>query len=132
MFYDNVKDLCSINRTTITQMAKDLGLSTSMPTKWKNGSTPKADTLKLIAEHFGVTTDQLLAPASRSNTVGNVSGSAVLQGNRGGRITVTNGAPELSPDEAELLRIFRALDARGRVALMGAAFDAEDRAKGGA
>lgn len=114
LFYDNVRDLCALNRTNITQLAKDLGLSTSMPTKWKNGSVPKSDTVKLIADHFGVSADALLASGAPTNTIGNVSGSAVLQGNTGHKITVHNGA-ELTEDEREVLRLYRALPMRARV-----------------
>lgn len=127
MFYENVKDLCGLHRTNITQLAKDLGLSTSMPTKWKNGSVPKSDTVKMIAEHFGVTTDQLLAPSSSSHTIGNVSGSAVLQGNIGEKITVHNGAASLSDDEAELLRLYRELPVRQRVEWMRYGYELEEK-----
>lgn len=41
-------------------MIKQLGFSTGMPSYWKNGSIPKADTLQKIADYFNVTTDQLL------------------------------------------------------------------------
>lgn len=129
MFYENVRDLCAIHRTNITQLAKDLGLSTSMPTKWKNGSVPKSDTVQKIAEHFGVTTDALLSSAGTSNTIGNVHGSTVLQGNRAGQISVSS---DLSDEEKELLRIYRALDFRGRIALMQYGFSLEDEKKGGA
>lgn len=125
MFYENVKDLCGLHRTNITQLAKDLGLSTSMPTKWKNGAVPKSDTVKMIADHFGVSTDQLLAPSGASNTIGNVSGSAVLQGNISDKITVNNGG-DLSEEESELLRIYRGLEMRRRIALMKSAFDLDD------
>ena len=129
MFYENVRDLCAIHRTNITQLAKDLGLSTSMPTKWKNGSVPKSDTVQKIAEHFGVTTDALLASAGTSNTIGNVHGSTVLQGNRAGRISVSS---DLKKEKKELLRIYRALDFRGRIALMQYGFSLADEKKGGA
>lgn len=125
MFYENVRDLCSLHRTSITQLAKDLGWSSSLPTKWKNGAIPKADTLQAIAEHFGVTTDALLAPSRASNTIGDVSGSTVLQGNRAGSIHTSTG-PELSGEEQELLRLYRSLDMRRRIALMQAAFELED------
>lgn len=126
MFYENVKDLCGLHRTNITQLAKDLGLSTSMPTKWKNGAVPKSDTVKMIAEHFGVSTDQLLAPSGASNTIGNVSGSAVLQGNIGDKITVHNGGASLSDDEAELLRLYRELPMRQRIEWMRYGYELEE------
>jgi transcriptional regulator with XRE-family HTH domain len=126
LFYDNVKDLCALNRTNITQLAKDLGLSTSMPTKWKNGAVPKADTLKKIADHFGVSTDDLLTEFGPSFTIGNVSGSTVLQGFGNHNHTCQT----LSTEESELLRIYRALPVRERMAFMQIAFDFEDKGRG--
>lgn len=125
IFYENVKDLCALNRTNITQLAKDLGLSTSMPTKWKNGSIPKSDTLKKIADHFGVSTDALLSQSAQSNTIGNVSGSAVLQGNSGRNFNVTNSHASLSEDEEEVLRLFRSLPMRQRVQWLQSGYDLE-------
>lgn len=127
MFYDNVKDLCALNRTNITQLAKDLGLSTSMPTKWKNGSVPKSDTVQKIADHFGVSTDMLLAKSEPTNTIGNVSGSAILQGNTGRNFTVTNGAPELSIEEKEILRLYRDLPVRSRIQWMQFGYELEEK-----
>ena len=127
MFYDNVKDLCALNRTNITQLAKDLGLSTSMPTKWKNGSVPKSDTVQKIADHFGVTTDMLLAKNEPTHTIGNVSGSAVLQGNTGRTITVHNGSASLSIEEQELLRLYRDLPVKSRIQWMQYGYELEEK-----
>lgn len=124
MFYDNVKELCAVNRTNITQLAKDLGLSTSMPTKWKNGAVPKADTLKKIAEHFGVSTDDLLTEFGPSLTISHVTGSTVLQGFGNSHTCQT-----LSTEESELLRIYRALPVRERMSFMQMAFDFEDKGR---
>lgn len=126
MFYNNVKDLCALNRTNITQLAKDLGLSTSMPTKWKNGSVPKSDTVQKIADHFGVSTDMLLAKNEPTNTIGNVSGSAVLQGNTGKNINVSNGE-NLSDEERELLRLYRELPIRKRIDFMRFGYELEEK-----
>lgn len=126
IFYENVKDLCALNRTNITQLAKDLGLSTSMPTKWKNGSIPKSDTLKKIADHFGVSTDALLSQSEPTNTIGNVSGSAVLQGNTGRNFNVENGSA-LTEDEREVLRLFRLLPMRQRIQWLQTGYDLESK-----
>lgn len=127
MFYNNVKDLCALNRTNITQLAKDLGLSTSMPTKWKNGSVPKSDTVQKIADHFGVSTDMLLAKSEPTSTIGNVSGSAILQGNTGHKITVHNGASDLSIEEKEILRLYRDLPVRSRIQWMQYGYELEEK-----
>lgn len=60
MFYSNLKELCLRHETTPTVVAKELGLSTGLPTYWKRGSIPKSDTLQKIADYFHVTTDELL------------------------------------------------------------------------
>jgi len=60
MFYERMKALCSNHETTITVVLKQLGLSSSKSTDWKNGTIPKGDILTKLAHHFGVTTDYLL------------------------------------------------------------------------
>ncbi|MBR4291944.1 MAG: XRE family transcriptional regulator [Oscillospiraceae bacterium] len=43
-----------------------MGLSNATPTAWKKrGLTPKADTLAMIANYFGVTTDYLLGEETK-------------------------------------------------------------------
>ena len=123
MFYDNVKDLCALNRINVTQLAKELGLSTSMPTKWKNGAVPKASTLKKIADYFGVSTDDLLTEFGPSFTIGNISNSTVLQGTG----NTHHACQQLSSEESELLRIYRNLPIRSRLDLMRTAFEMEDK-----
>lgn len=60
MFYNNLTELCARNDTTVTTLLKELKLSTSKGTAWKNGSVPNGEVLALIASHFNVTTDYLL------------------------------------------------------------------------
>lgn len=59
-FYERIKEIANEKGTTLTAVVKDLKLSTSMPTNWKNGQLPAADTLLLLSSYFGVTTDYLL------------------------------------------------------------------------
>ena len=60
MFYDNLQELCRRDETTLNFVVKRLGLSTGLPSFWKKGTIPKADTLQKLADYFHVTTDQLL------------------------------------------------------------------------
>ena len=61
MFFDIFKLLCEKKGVSPKKATEDIGLSTSITTKWKNtGATPKGDTLQRIADYFGVTTDYLL------------------------------------------------------------------------
>lgn len=60
MFYDRFYELCQRKGVTPTKVARDLGLRQSTVSMWKKqGTTPKYDTLKKLADYFGVTTDDL-------------------------------------------------------------------------
>lgn len=78
MFYDRFKELCDQRGITCNRAALDMGLSNATPTAWKKrGLTPKADTLAIIANYFGVTTDYLLGEetAKAPTATGERSGS---------------------------------------------------------
>lgn len=60
MFIDVVENLCKSKGTTITAVCRELGISTSKPTSWRNGSTPNAKYVVMFAHYFNVTTDFLL------------------------------------------------------------------------
>ncbi len=59
-FWDRIQILCKEKQTTPTALCKSLGLSTSMVTRWKNGTIPTNSTLILIAEYFGVDPNYLM------------------------------------------------------------------------
>ena len=54
MFYEKLQQICHEKKTTPTALLKKLGISTSKVTAWKNGSVPRADTLKTIADALEV------------------------------------------------------------------------------
>ena len=61
MFYDRFKQLCEQRGISCNRAATEMGLSNATPTSWKKrGLTPKADTLAIIANYFGVSVDYLL------------------------------------------------------------------------
>lgn len=131
MFYDQFLSLCNQHDIKVTALARKLGISPSAPKRWEEGSTPDLVNAKKIADYFGVSIDYLMAgPSSApSNQIGNVTGSAVVQGVNGGSVSVSNGSgqTELTAAEAELLRIFRSLDVRGQNAVMSCLYEQEDR-----
>lgn len=59
-FYDCVKKLCKEKKISLAALAKEVGLSNSATTYWKHGSVPKYETMKKIADYFGVTVEELL------------------------------------------------------------------------
>lgn len=75
MFWTQYQLLCQRVGKSPNGVAKEIGLSSGTVTFWKNGKIPKSDTLKKIADYFGVTVDELLgndtpapAPAFPVNT----------------------------------------------------------------
>lgn len=60
MFFDRIDELCNKNHIKPSNLLKDLGLSTSMLSRWKTGTIPHGKTLSKIADYFGVTPNYLL------------------------------------------------------------------------
>ena len=61
LIYENVKRLCMKNKITIAELEKRCGIGNGAIGKWaKRESSPRVDTLKAIADYFGVTVDDLL------------------------------------------------------------------------
>lgn len=60
MFWENLINLCNSKNISPNKMCADIGLSTAIATKWKNGSVPRSTTIKQIADYFNVTVESLL------------------------------------------------------------------------
>lgn len=59
--YERFQSLLEKNNVTAYQVSKATRIAQSTLSDWKTGrSIPKADKLKTIAEHFGVTIDYFL------------------------------------------------------------------------
>lgn len=61
MFWQRFYDLCIQKGTKPNPLAKELGISSGILSKWKNeGTTPNGESLLKIANYFNVSTDYLL------------------------------------------------------------------------
>ncbi len=67
MFYERLEELCSKKSITVSSLVKELGLSTSKVTAWKNGTVPKGAILVKIADYFGVPLDYLMGRTDDPN-----------------------------------------------------------------
>lgn len=110
MFWDNFFTYCRRNNTTPTAVAKELNISSGNVTAWKKGRVPKWGTLVKIADYFNITPDILIAENIKitdNNSVSNntINGNYNVVGNNS-QIYVKE---ELSPQEQELISIFRNL-----------------------
>lgn len=59
MIVKNIQRLCEINNMSFAKLEKAVGLGNGVIAKWKDGN-PRVDRLKLVADFFGVTVDDLL------------------------------------------------------------------------
>lgn len=69
MFYEIFKKLCDERGTTPTAVALDMGISTSLTSRWKHGGKPRIETLNKIADYFGVSVSYLLGVADDPDPV---------------------------------------------------------------
>ncbi len=74
MSYQSFQKLLELNNTSVYRVARETKISASTFTDWKKGrSCPKADKLKKIADHFGVSINVFLDDSS-------LYSSAILSG----------------------------------------------------
>lgn len=59
MIVDNIRALCEKNGTSIWAIERALGIGNGIIARWAT-SSPRVENLKLVADYFGVTIDELL------------------------------------------------------------------------
>ena len=94
MFCTQYQALCQKAGKSPNGVAKELGLSSGTVTFWKNGKIPKSDTLKEIADFFGVTVDYMLGNEEKEK----------------GTTQMVAPITELSPREVQVALAYRAQD----------------------
>ena len=60
MLIKNVKALCAENGITITELERNAGIGCGTIGRWTK-SSPRVDTLKKVADYFGVTMEALIS-----------------------------------------------------------------------
>ena len=119
MFFENLKKLCSARGISVSRLAMEVGKPSSSATGWKAGARPRADTLKKIADYFGVTTDTLLSDN------GTVEYTRSEQPADDVRLPDEQPEPPLTEQESEIIRIYNVLDLKHRTKLLNYAYELE-------
>lgn len=58
---EKIRCLCKENGTSIYALERELGIGNGTISKWgRTRRSPRVETLKRVADHFGVTVDELL------------------------------------------------------------------------
>lgn len=104
-FFENIKKLCAANGISVTALGQALGLSNATTAGWRKGSQPRGKTLKMIADYFDVTVDQLI-----DRPIVNITDNHGIIGSTHAPVTIINGLEHtLSEQAVELLSIFEQL-----------------------
>lgn len=111
---DRVKVLCRERGVAVSKLEKDLGFGNGYIAQLRKGVFP-ADRLKKIADYFGVTFDWLLSGGS------DVPPTSQFDSRR-----ESDEYYPLSPQEKQIIDMYRELDERGRVRLIQHALNAYD------
>ena len=125
---NNIKILRTEKNLSQEELAKQIHVTQTMISQLEKGKKqPSREVAESLADFFEVTLDYLLGrKAERNNSyfANNISGSNLVQGN--GSVSISD-IETTTKEEAELLRIFRALDVRERARLLETAFALEDK-----
>lgn len=70
MLFDNIKHLCEQYGTNFAEVERSCGIGNGVIGKWQT-SSPRVETLKKVADYFGMSVDSILAdpfvPPKRKN-----------------------------------------------------------------
>ena len=60
-FYELFTNLCYSKGVSPSKVCNEIGLSNATATQWKRGAKPSPKSLKLIADYFNMTTEEIMA-----------------------------------------------------------------------
>ena len=69
MLFQNLLSLCKDRGTNFAEVERATGLSRGTMCRWDK-NTPSVDKVKIVADHFGVTVDELLTEPKEEATDG--------------------------------------------------------------
>lgn len=61
MIYENISKLCKKKGISIAKLERELGIGNGTIGRWSKGAAT-VDNVKKVADYFGCTVDELLAP----------------------------------------------------------------------
>lgn len=123
--YEKIKELCEnagFSISSISQKIPGLSINKASITGWKNGSKPRPDKIKAIADYFGVTVEYLTNDEEVS--VQTVQDNHGIIGHTHAPVTIINGSEKkLTEQELALLGLFGKLDVVKQAQLLAYAAD---------
>lgn len=126
MFYEKLQHLCRKQGISVTEFAKQIGLSQSNVTTWKAGAIPRSKTLKASSEFFNVPISYFTE--DEPVNVHTVQDNHGIIGHAHAPVTINGGADQqLSEQAAELLGIFESLNVVNKARLLAYAAELKEK-----
>ena len=110
MFWKNYITLCNSIGKSPNGVCSELGFSTAVATKWKNGALPRDTTLKKIADYFNVSVDYLLKGENSIEKDPPLNSESLKD----------SPIDEMDEQEKTLLKLFRGTTQEGRMRIIQA------------
>lgn len=66
MILNKIKELCITNNTTLAALEREIDISNGSIAKWDK-CIPRLDTVKKVADYFGITVDELIRDKSKGD-----------------------------------------------------------------
>lgn len=127
--FDRIFNLLKEKGITQSALADKIGVRQATISDWKRKkTTPSAETIGLIAEILGVSTDYLITGKEYSPSPSQTVNQGIFgDRNHNNTVTINGNAPlEVSEIEGELLKVCASLDIRRKNALLTYAYKLEN------
>lgn len=109
MFIEQIEKLSKEKGKNISQVLKELNISPSSATGWRNGSSIKSDILIKLADYFKCSTDYLLGRTNLKENTYKIENHSSMYGDIEHN---ENNIEKLKPLEVEMLSHFRKLSTK--------------------
>lgn len=73
MFFERYEELCYEQGESVSAAANACGFSNAAVTKWRNGDTPRATTLRKLAQHFDVSMEYMTGESNIRGSYRNIT-----------------------------------------------------------
>lgn len=127
--FERIFNLLKEKGITQSALAEKIGVRQATISDWKRKkTTPSADTIGLIAEILGVSTDYLITGKEYASSPSQTVNQGIFgDRNHNNTVTINGNTPlEVSEIEGELLKVCASLDIRRKNALLTYAYKLEN------
>jgi len=127
MFWDRFEELCRVSGKKPSPVGKEIGVSATAVSKWKEGTIPNGEVLMKIADYFHVSVDYLLGREESPQQGNNIQTGDIQGGITGNNnLSIATAPPPQPPTDSvtdEFLKVFQELSFPDKLYVMNCAME---------